>query len=56
MIVLHESLRNERVAAQLRQKECYDLHRKPDPKPKLADMVWLLPRNRKTTRRSKKLD
>jgi len=28
---LHESLRNEMLAAQLRQKEYYDLHRKPDP-------------------------
>jgi len=31
MTQLHESLRNEMVAAQLRQKEYYDLHRKPDP-------------------------
>ena len=29
---LLESLRNEMVAAQLLQKEYYDLHRKPDPK------------------------
>jgi len=28
---LHESLRNQMVAAQLRQKDYYDLHRKPDP-------------------------
>jgi len=42
---LHESLRNEMVAAQLRQKEYYDLHRKPDPNLQPGDMVWLLPRN-----------
>jgi len=44
------------VAAQLRQKECYDRHRKPDPNLQSGDMVWLLPRNIKTTRPSKKLD
>jgi len=53
---LHESLRNEMVAAQLRQKEYYDLHRKPDPNLQSGDMVWSLPRNIKTTRPSKKLD
>ena len=53
---LHESLRDEMVAAQLRQKEYYDLHRKPDPNLQSGDMVWLLPRNIKTTRPSKKLD
>jgi len=31
MTDLHESLRNEMGAAQLREKEYYDLHRKPDP-------------------------
>jgi hypothetical protein len=56
MAHLHESLRNEMVAAQLRQKEYYDLHRKPDPNLQSGDMVWLLPRNIKTTRPSKKLD
>jgi len=56
MTQLHESLRNEMVAAQLRQKENYDLHRKPDPNLESGDMVWLLPRNIKTTRPSKKLD
>jgi len=56
MSQLHESLRNEMVAAQLRQKEYYDLHRKPDPNLQSEDMVWLLPRNIKTTRPSKKLD
>jgi len=49
MTQLQESLRNEMVAAQLRQKEYYDLHRKPDPNLQLGDMVWLLPRNIKTT-------
>jgi len=53
---LHESLRNEMVAAQLRQKESYDLHQKPDPNLRSGDMVWLLSRNIKTTRPSKKLD
>jgi len=56
MTQLHESLRKEMVAAQLRQKEYYDLHRKPDPNLQSGDMVWLLPRNIKTTRPSKKLD
>ena len=56
MTQLHESLRNEMVAAQLRQKEYYDLHRKPNPNRQSGDMVWLLPRNIKTTRPSKKLD
>jgi len=44
------------VAAKLRQKEYYHLHRKPDPNLQSGDMVWLLPRNIKTTRPSKKLD
>ena len=56
MTRLHESLRNEMLAAQLRQKECYNLHRKPDPNLQSGNIVWLLPRNIKTTRPSKKLD
>jgi len=56
MTRLHESLRNEMVAAQLRQKEYYDLRRKPDPNLQSGDMVWLLPRNIETTRPSKRLD
>jgi len=56
MTQLHESLRNQMVAAQLRQKEYYDLHRKPDPNLQSGDRVWLLPRNIKTTRPSKKPD
>jgi len=54
--LLHESLRNEMVAAQLRQSEYYDLHRKADPNLQSGYMVWLLPRNTKTTRPSKKPD
>ena len=56
MSQLHELLRNEMVAAELRQKEYYDLHRKPDPNLQSGDMVWLLPRNIKITRPSTKLD
>jgi len=56
MTQLHELLRNKMRAAQLRQKEYYDLHRKPDPNLQSGDMVWLLPHNIKTTRRSKKMD
>jgi len=41
MTQLHESLRSEMVAAQLRQKEYYHLHRKPDPNLQSGDMVWL---------------
>jgi len=53
---LHESLREEMVAPQIRQKEYYDLHREPDPNLQAGDMILLLPRNIKTTRTSKKLD
>jgi len=56
MTQLHESLRNKMVAAQLPQKEYYDLHRKHDPNLQSGDMVWLSPRNIKTTRPAKKLD
>jgi len=56
MTQLHESLRSEMVAAQLREKEYYDLHGKPDPNLRSGDMVWLLPGNIKSTRPSKKLD
>jgi len=56
MTQLHESLRNEMVAAQLRQKEYYNLPQKPNSNLQSEDMVWLLPRNIKTTRPSKKLD
>jgi len=50
MSQLHESLRNEMVATELRQKEYYDLHRKPNPNLQSGDMVWFLPRNIKITR------
>jgi len=56
MTQLHESLRKGIVAAQLRQKEYYDLHRKAGPNLQSGDMVWVLPRNIRTTRPSKKLD
>jgi len=56
MTQLQGSSRKEIVAAQLRQKEYYDLHRKPDPNLQSGDRVWLLPRNIKTTRQSKMLD
>jgi len=56
MTQLHKSIKNKMVAAQLRQKEYYDLHRKPDPNLQSGDIVWLLPRNIKNTRPSKKLD
>jgi len=56
MSQLHESLRNEMVATQLRQKEFSNLHRKPAQNLHSGDMVWLLQRNIKTTRPSKRLD
>jgi len=56
MSQLHESLRNKMVAAQLRHKGYYDLHRKPDLNLLSGDMVCLLPRTIKTTGPSKKLD
>ena len=56
MTRLKELLRNEMVTAQSREKAYYDLQRKPDPNLRSGDMVWLLQRNMKTTRPSKKLD
>jgi len=56
MTQLHELLRNEIVAAELRQKQYYYPHPKPDPNIQSGDLVWLLPRNIKTTRPSNKLD
>jgi len=44
------------VAAQIRQKEYYDLHRKPDQNLQSGDMVSLLPRTIKTTRPWERLD
>jgi len=56
MTQLQESLRNEMVAKEVRQKEYYDLHRKPDLNLQLGDKMCLLPRNIKTMRLLKKLD
>ena len=53
---LHDTLQAEIATAQLRHKENYDQHRKPDPNFKSGDMVWLLPRNIHTTPPSRKLD
>jgi len=55
MTQLQELLRDEMVAAQLRQKEYYHLHRKPDLNLQSGHMVWLLPPNIKTARPSNKL-
>src|SRR6266403_6365399 len=44
------------ATAQLRHKENYNRHRKPNLNLKSGDMVWFLPRNVKTTRPSKNLD
>jgi len=56
MSQLHHVLRAEMSQPQIRQKEYYDQHRKPDPNFKSGDMVWLLTRNIRTTRPCKKLD
>ena len=53
---LYDTLREEITLAQLRQKENYDRHRKPDPNWIPGDKVWLNTRNIRTTRPSKKLD
>jgi len=56
MSQLHDTLQAEMTQAQLRHKEYYDAGRKPDPNLQSGDMVWLLPRNIRTTRPCKKLD
>jgi len=56
MSQLHDTLQAEMTEAQLRYKEYYDAGRMPDPYLQLGDMVWLLPRNIRTTRPCKKLD
>jgi len=56
MSQLHDTLQAEMTEAQLRYKEYYDAGRKPDPNLQSGDMVWLLPRNIRTTRPCKKLD
>jgi len=56
MSQLHDTLQAEMTEAQLRHKEYYDGGRKPDPNLQSGDIVWLLPRNIRTTRPCKKLD
>jgi len=56
MSQLHETLQAEMTEAQMRHKEYYDVQRKPDPNLQQGDMVWLLPRNIRTTRPCRKLD
>jgi len=56
MSQLHDTLQAEMREAQMPDKEYYDPQRKPDPKIQQGDMVWLLPRNIRTTRACKKLD
>jgi len=55
MSQLHHVVRVEMSEAQIRQKDYYDQHRKPDPNLKSGDMVWLLTRNIRTTRPCKSL-
>ena len=52
---LHDTLQAEMTEAQLRHKEYYNAGRKPNPNLQSGDMVWLLPRNIRTTRPCKKL-
>jgi len=56
MSQLHDTLQAQMTEAQLRHKEYYDAERKPDRNLQSGDMVWLLPRNIRTTRPCKKLD
>jgi len=56
MSQLHDTLQAEMTEAQMRHKEYYDAQRRPDPNIQQGDMVWLLPRNIRTTRPCKKLD
>jgi len=56
MSQLHDTLQAEMTEEQLRHKEYYHAGRKPDPSLRSGDMVWLLPRNIRTTRPCKKLD
>jgi len=56
MSQLHGTLQAEMTEAQLRHQEYYDAQRKPDPNLQQGDVVWLLPRNIRTTRPCKKLD
>ena len=56
MSQLHKVLQAEMTQAQLRHEDYYDEQRKPDPNLQSGDMVWLLPRNIRTTRPCRKLD
>jgi len=50
------SVHSEKKLFLVMHKEYYDAGRKPDPNLQSGDMVWLLPRNIRTTRPCKKLD
>jgi len=56
MSQLHDTLQAEMTEVQLRHKEYYDAGRKLDPNLQSGDMVWLFPRNIRTTSPCKKLD
>jgi len=56
MSQLHDTRQAEITEAQIRHKEYYEAQRKPDPNIQQGDMVWLLPRNIRTTRPCRKLD
>jgi len=56
MSQLREVLKAEMTQAELQHKDYYDQHRKPDPNSQSEEMVWLIPRNIRTTRPYKKLD
>jgi len=52
--LVHDIRQAEMTEAQLRHKEYYDAGRKPDPNLQSGDLVWLLPRNLRTTRPCRK--
>jgi len=56
MSQLHDRLQAQMTEAQMRHKEYYEAQRRPDPNIQQGDMVWLLPRNIRTTRPCMKLD
>jgi len=56
MSQLHDTLQAEMTDAQMRHKEYYDVQQKPESNLQQGDMVWLLPRNIRTTRPCRKLD
>lgn len=53
---IHDLVRTEMAAAQYRQAEGYDRHRRPAPRYLPGDEVWLDARHIKTTRPARKLD